>query len=940
MAEASTLETLSPKELGKHLREVRRRKGLSLSEVARGAGLTRRELNAYEKGKSPIPDSDLFVLAGSCGVDVAELRVPTTAAELGAAHEVGNALVPANGPQPVASTIGDVVAQLRRGQEVVPPPVPAESRRRRRPRAIATAPEPVVEATPAPWPDQVDSYEAVDWPDDASIPSPSASETRGPAEPVDVFEELARLPDPEPLPASTTAGPDFFGRMADPETPPFVTDDAPAAPPFVEWPAFEADNDADADALTFDESDGEPVLVEMPQDAGPDLTTAADAPPINVEMRGESSISPWDALRGSDPLSTVDASESAFETHDDWSYAPPSQAAAETLDDADIWEPANIAASANRQWFEEVSSPATPDTDPSAFDMGVDDDWIPEAPESVDTNDSPSDETFLASETVEAVDTAPEASVSHIFDPRFAGAPAESAPGSWAHEPDPNATSTGFYIDWGDSDDAEAEAEAEASDVTASVWDLPEAVVEWETPPEPEFETEIEPETATAPIVGPWTIDAESQVVEAGSDYGTHPVYQAPYDYDADVEYEAASEPETDGAQVIEAFGPIAAEPIDVFVPYQHEPYEPEPTEAFTEPEPFESTEPEPTDVFVPYQHEPYEAEPTEAFTAPEPVDLFEPAAPAEPFESPEPEPTDVFVPFQHESYEPEPEPADALATPEPVDVFEPAAPAEPFEIEPSESDFVIEGDDEPPLISWHPQLDIALDAPIEPLAPVAEQVLGELIRNQPPFVVHTPNPSQSPSQTRSPRRRHEESFVVAGAEWVLGNAVPLVEVRSTGSLVMRRADERWALADVIASPNFAVEVNVDLRSGPGFGVLFCADLDDQGQMSGYSFDVDPVYEGGGYLVREWRANRELWNPIGHVAAPHLAGMSGLLEVRLTVDEDRLVAAVNGEVVLTIDSLQQASIDRGRDGASGNRVGVQAWSSTDLVIDELRIATR
>ena len=300
MAEASTLETLSPKELGKHLREVRRRKGLSLSEVARGAGLTRRELNAYEKGKSPIPDSDLFVLAGSCGVDVAELRVPTTAAELGAAHEVGNALVPANGPQPVASTIGDVVAQLRRGQEVVPPPVPAESRRRRRPRAIATAPEPVVEATPAPWPDQVDSYEAVHWPDDASIPSPSASETRGPAEPVDVFEELARLPDPEPLPASTTAGPDFFGRMADPETPPFVTDDAPAAPPFVEWPAFEADNDADADALTFDESDGEPVLVEMPQDAGPDLTTAADAPPINVEMRGESSISPWDALRGSD----------------------------------------------------------------------------------------------------------------------------------------------------------------------------------------------------------------------------------------------------------------------------------------------------------------------------------------------------------------------------------------------------------------------------------------------------------------------------------------------------------------------------------------------------------------------------------------------------------------------------------------------------------------
>ena len=74
MAEATTLEiTVTPKQLGKHLRSVRRRKGLSLSEVARGAGLSRRELVAYERGKVPIPESDLWVLAGSCGVDVAEL---------------------------------------------------------------------------------------------------------------------------------------------------------------------------------------------------------------------------------------------------------------------------------------------------------------------------------------------------------------------------------------------------------------------------------------------------------------------------------------------------------------------------------------------------------------------------------------------------------------------------------------------------------------------------------------------------------------------------------------------------------------------------------------------------------------------------------------------------------------------------------------------------
>ena len=66
--------------------------------------------------------------------------------------------------------------------------------------------------------------------------------------------------------------------------------------------------------------------------------------------------------------------------------------------------------------------------------------------------------------------------------------------------------------------------------------------------------------------------------------------------------------------------------------------------------------------------------------------------------------------------------------------------------------------------------------------------------------------------------------------------------------------------------------------------------------------------------------------------------MHGLLAVRVTVDDERLVASVNGTPVLTVENLKEASAERGRDGAGGNRVGIQAWSSTDLVIDELRVA--
>jgi len=156
----------------------------------------------------------------------------------------------------------------------------------------------------------------------------------------------------------------------------------------------------------------------------------------------------------------------------------------------------------------------------------------------------------------------------------------------------------------------------------------------------------------------------------------------------------------------------------------------------------------------------------------------------------------------------------------------------------------------------------------------------------------------------------------------------------------MRRADERWALADITTSTNFALEVDVDFRTGPGFGVLFHASTDADSHMSGFSFDVDPIHEGGSYLVRQWQADRELWNPIARAAANDPASMHGSLALRIVVIDGRLRASVNGVEVLTVDSLDAACAERHREPAHGNRVGIQAWSSSDLVIDTLRVAER
>jgi transcriptional regulator with XRE-family HTH domain len=57
-----------------HLKALRRAHGLSRAQVARSAGLSRRELRRYERGRM-VSTAELRAIAGSCGVDVDELVV-------------------------------------------------------------------------------------------------------------------------------------------------------------------------------------------------------------------------------------------------------------------------------------------------------------------------------------------------------------------------------------------------------------------------------------------------------------------------------------------------------------------------------------------------------------------------------------------------------------------------------------------------------------------------------------------------------------------------------------------------------------------------------------------------------------------------------------------------------------------------------------------------
>jgi hypothetical protein len=60
--------------------------------------------------------------------------------------------------------------------------------------------------------------------------------------------------------------------------------------------------------------------------------------------------------------------------------------------------------------------------------------------------------------------------------------------------------------------------------------------------------------------------------------------------------------------------------------------------------------------------------------------------------------------------------------------------------------------------------------------------------------------------------------------------------------------------------------------------------------------------------------------------------------LELTLRADQLQVRVDGEPVLDIDALSRATVEVGREPCRGDRVGVQAWSTTEVTIESFRVA--
>lgn len=130
---------------------------------------------------------------------------------------------------------------------------------------------------------------------------------------------------------------------------------------------------------------------------------------------------------------------------------------------------------------------------------------------------------------------------------------------------------------------------------------------------------------------------------------------------------------------------------------------------------------------------------------------------------------------------------------------------------------------------------------------------------------------------------------------------------------------------------DYVVETDANLDSGNGYGIFFRATENESGRVDGYTFQYDPGYQGGQFIMRKWVNGYELWPPFAAAAAPSGYDWHDVeRHVEIDVNGDTFTATVDGEQVLTG---QDSSYTEG--GA-----GLRFWSGSKACFDDFTVSSR
>ena len=117
----------------------------------------------------------------------------------------------------------------------------------------------------------------------------------------------------------------------------------------------------------------------------------------------------------------------------------------------------------------------------------------------------------------------------------------------------------------------------------------------------------------------------------------------------------------------------------------------------------------------------------------------------------------------------------------------------------------------------------------------------------------------------------------------------------------------------------------VTLNEGDGFGIIFRAS--DESNLDGYTFQYDPGYAGGSFVLRKWENGNE-YAPFARNDVADFDWHNTSHDVQLQVEGNTFSAYVDGGLVL-----------QGSDPtySQGDSAGLRIWDSSDLDVDSVSV---
>ncbi len=151
-------------------------------------------------------------------------------------------------------------------------------------------------------------------------------------------------------------------------------------------------------------------------------------------------------------------------------------------------------------------------------------------------------------------------------------------------------------------------------------------------------------------------------------------------------------------------------------------------------------------------------------------------------------------------------------------------------------------------------------------------------------------------------------------------------EIDEEGRLANTKSGEGRIFTDYYGD-DFQMNIDVaQLTQGQGYGIWFrSTNTGEDERINGYTFQYDPGYGRGAFLLRKWEDGREQ-SPFGRVNAPDY-DWNAVHNVTLKVEGDQFTAYIDGEVAVTGSD----------DSYSSGTVGFRTWGNSRSYFDNINI---